>query len=345
MGNGRAEAEGEKKMADNGEKITRACADAVGTDQYIELDEYLVCWPRRDEAHPQVEQCKRVRKRDGAVTVFALRDAKIFRWTECVGRGGEFFVLKRDLGQIARVDAQTLEETMISAIGTYPHHLEIVEGYLYYSTRKEHPLIVRVDLADGIQAGMDDEGEYMDLKVDAWLPVGHMFYGMHDDFDREESVLYRIDMDSFRAEKLSATPFSLDRFWEKPELLKESFTFETDGLLVTVVSQSRHGSSYYEMTDPACPGVIERRPLCGPMHYIWFAGGRIYLAGMEGEMAIRSFDPATGEERVLASHTHCFAHDEFGHITGERPQVVGEWLYYWDYEKGERVCMKTETRN
>ena len=320
-------------------EITRACADAVGTDQYIELDEYLVCWPRRDESHPQVEQCKRVRKRDGAVTVFALQDAKIFRWTECVGRGGEFFVLKRDLGQIARVDAETLEETMISAIGAYPHHLEIVEGYLYYSTKKEHPLIVRVDLADGGQAGMDDEGEYMDLKVDAWLPVGHILYGMHDDFDREESILYRIDMESFRAEKLSATSFSLDRFWEKPELLKESFTFEREGLLVTVVSQSRHSESYYELVDPARPGAVERRPLCGPMHYIWFAGGRIYLAGMADAMDIRSFDPMTGEVRVLASHTSCFARDEFGHITGERPQVVGAWLYYWDHRKGERVCV------
>lgn len=326
-------------MADNGEKISRACADEVGTDQYIELDAYLICWPRRDEAHPQVEQCRRVTKSDGRVSVFTLRDAKIFRWTECVGLGREFFVLKRDLGQIARVDADTLEETVISAVGTYPHHLELVEDYLYYSTKRERPLIVRVNLADGTQAGMDDEGEYMDLKVDAWLPVGHLLYGMHDDFDREESVLYRIDMDSFQAEKLSATPFSLEHFWEKPELLKESFTFEKEGLLVTVVSQSRHSDSYYELADPGCPGAVRRRRLCGPMHYIWSVGGQIYLADMEDAMDIRSFDPVTGKERVLASHTHCFARDEFGHITGERPQVVGEWLYYRDHEKGERVCI------
>lgn len=319
--------------------ISRACADEVGTDQYIELDEYLICWPRRDEAHPQVEQCKRVAKRDGAATVFALQDAKIFRWTECVGHGREFFVLKRDLGQIVRVDAETLEETVIPALGTYPHHLELAEGYLYYGTKKEHPLIVRVDLGDMTQAGMDDEGEYMNLRVDAWLPVGHLFYGMHDDFDREESVLYRIDMNSFQAEKLSVTPFSLERFWEKPELLKESFTFVREGLLITVVTQSRHGDSYYELADPVNPGSVRRRRLCGPMNHIWFVDGQIYLAEMEDAMTIRAIDPTTEEERILASHTHCFAKDEFGHITGERPQVVGNWLYYHDYEKEERICV------
>lgn len=327
-------------MADNGERISRACADEVGTDPYIELDQYLICWPRRDDAHPQVERCKRVRKNDGETNLFALGDAKLFRWTECVGGGREFFVLKRDLGQIARVDADTLEETMISTVGTYPHHLELAEGFLYYATKKERPLIVRVDLAEGVQGGMDDEGAYMDQKVDAWLPVGRLLYGMHDDFDREESILYRIDMDSFRAERLSATSFSLDRFWEKPELLKESFTFERDGLLVTVVSQSRHSDSYYEVADPARPGPVRRSRLCGPMNYIWFAGGQIYLAAMEEGMAIRSFDPVTKKERVLAPQTHCFAKDEFGHITGNRPQVVGDWLYYWDYKKGERVCVE-----
>lgn len=323
-------------MAEN--RISRACADAVGTDQYIELEEYIVCWPRRDEAHPQVEQCKRVQKRDGSVRAFALQDAKLFRWTECVGHGGEFFVLKRDLGQIVRVDADTLEETVIPAVGDYPHHLALTEEYLYYSTKKEHPLIVRVSLLDLSQAGMDDEGTYMDLKVDAWLPSGRLFYGMHDDFDREESTLYRIDMASFQAQKLAVTPFSLERFWEKPELLKESFTFEREGLLITVISQSRHSDSYYEVADPAHPDPVKRCRLCGPMTYIWFTAGRIYLAEMEGDMAVRSFDPVTGEERVIVPHTCCFAKDEFGHIVGERPQVVGDWLYYWDHEKAERVC-------
>lgn len=319
-------------------RISRACAEALGIMPYVELDRYLIAWPRRNDAHPQVERCYRIRKRDGEVTEFSLEDAMLFRWTECVGRGDTFYVLKRDLGQISRVEAETLTETVIPAIGTYPHHLNLTEDFLYYSTKKEKPLIVRVELSDLSSAGMDSENEFMNLKEDAWWPSGHLFYGMHDDFEQERSAFYCIDMDIFRVEKLTETPFSLERFWEKPELLKESFTFEAGSGICTVVQQSRHGDCYYEWVDLADPRPVVRRPLGGPMTYVWFAGEKLYLAEMDGDMPIWSIDPVTGEGSRLVERSCCFEKDEFGHITGDRPQVAGGWLLYRDHEQDRLVC-------
>ena len=163
---------------------------------------------------------------------------------------------------------------------------------------------------------------------------------MHDDFDGEVSVFYKIDMKTFQAERLSETPFQLERFWEKSELLKEACTFETDKLLCTVIEQSRHADCYYECMDPRHPAAVERKRLAGPMTYAFFADGKIYLAEMEKDMGISVLDPETGDRVVLAEKTRCFEKDKFGHITGERPQVVGSWLYYKDAETKETVCLE-----
>lgn len=320
--------------------ISRACAEALGVMPYVELDRYLIAWPRRDDAHPQVEKCFRIRKTDGETREFSLEDAKLFRWTECVGMGEYFYVLKRDLGQIARVEAETLTETMIGTIGLYPHHMNLTEDYLYYSTKKEKTMIIRVDLSDLSSAGMDAENEFMNLKEDAWWPSGHLFYGLHDDFEREVSVFYCVDMDIFKAEKLTETPFSLERFWEKPELLKEFFTFETENGICTVVQQSRHSDCYYDKIDFTEPGPVERLLLAGPMTYVWFAGGKLYLAEMNGDMPIWSVDPVTGERRMLVEKSRCFEKDEFGHITGDKPQVAGNWLLYRDHGEDTLMCLE-----
>ena len=319
--------------------ISRACADRVGVMQYVELDDYVIAFPRRSEEHPSVETCYRIDKENGDVTEFSVEDAKFFRWTECVGSGRYMYVLKQDLLQISRVDAVTLEETTFDAVGSFPHHLNLTEKYLYYSTKTEHSMIVRVDLDTLKSAGMDAESEYFNLKQDAWWVRGKDFFGMHDDFDREISVFYRIDMDTFQAERLSETPFLLDRFWEKSELLKEACTFETGDLLCTVIEQSRHSDCYYECMDPEHPSAVERKRLAGPMTYVFFADGKIFLAEMEQDMAISSLDPVSGERKVLAEKTRCFAKDKFGHITGDRPQAVGGRLYYRDAETGEIVCV------
>lgn len=329
-------------MADKTKKpVSRACADRVGIMQYVELDDYVVAFPRRSEETPSVEKCYRIHKESGDVTEFSVADARIFRWTECVGRGKYMYVLKQDLLQIARVDVETLEETVIDAIGSFPHHLNLTEDYLYYSTKTEHSMIIRVDLHTLKGAGMDAESGYFNLKEDAWWAEGHMFYGMHDDFDREVSTFYCIDMDTFQAQRLSETPFSLDRFWEKSELLKEAYTFKAGDLLCTIIEQSRHTDCYYECMDPQAPAAVERKPLAGPMTYTFFAGGKIYLADMENAMTLACLDPVTGEKRVLAERTRCFEKDKFGHITGDRPQVVGDWLYYRDADTKEIVCLET----
>lgn len=329
-------------MAEQTKKpISRACADRVGVLQYVELDDYLVAFPRRSEEHPSVETCFRIDKESGGVTEFSVEDAKFFRWTECVGRGHEIYVLKQDLLQLSRVDVRTLEETVFDAVGSFPHHLNLTEEYLYYSTKTEHSMIVRVALKTLKSAGMDAENDYFNLKQDAWYVRGHEFFGMHDDFEREISVFYRIDMDTFQAERLSETPFLLERFWEKSELLKEACTFETKTLLCTVIEQSRHADCYYECMDPQHPAAVERKRLAGPMTYVFFAGGRIYLAEMEKDMAISCLDPVSGERSLLAKKTRCFQKDKYGHIIGDRPQVVGDWLYYRDAETGETVCLET----
>lgn len=320
--------------------ISRACADRVGVMQYVELDDYVVAFPRRSEEHPLVETCFRIDKESGEVTEFSVEDAKVFRWTECVGRGHEIYVLKQDLLQLSRVDVDTLEETVFDAVGSFPHHLILTDNYLYYSTKTEHSMIVRVDLATLKSAGMDAESEYFNLKQDAWWVSGDEFFGMHDDFDREVSVFYKIDMKTFQAERLSETPFQLERFWEKSELLKEACTFETDKLLCTVIEQSRHADCYYECMDPRHPAAVERKRLAGAMTYAFFADGKIYLAEMEKDMGISVLDPETGDRVVLAEKTRCFEKDKFGHITGERPQVVGSWLYYKDAETKETVCLE-----
>ena len=49
---------------------------------------------------------------------------------------------------------------------------------------------------------------------------------------------------------------------------------------------------------------------------------------------------AKGRLKVLAEKTRCFEKDKFGHITGDRPQVVGSWLYYKDAETKETVCIE-----
>ena len=320
--------------------ISRACADRVGVMQYVELDEYVVAFPRRSEEHPSVETCYRIHKESGETTEFSVEDAKIFRWTECVGRGNEIYVLKQDLLQLSRVDIDTLEETVFDAVGSFPHHLNLTDKYLYYSTKTEHSMIVRVDLSTLKSAGMDAESEYFNLKQDAWWVSGDEFFGMHDDFDREVSVFYRINMESFQAERLSETPFQLDRFWEKSELLKEACTFENGELLCTVIEQSRHADCYYETMDPGHPCAVERKRLAGPMTYVFFAGGMLYMAEMEGDMSISQLDPVTGERKVLAEKTWCVEKDKFGHITGDRPQVVGSWLYYKDAETKEILCLE-----
>ena len=56
-------------------------------------------------------------------------------------------------------------------------------------------------------------------------------------------------------------------------------------------------------------------------------------------MSIETLDPVSGNRRVLAGKTRCFAKDEFGHIEGDRPQVVGSWLYYRDAENGEIIAV------
>lgn len=320
--------------------ISRACADRVGVMQYVELDEYVVAFPRRSEEHPSVETCCRIDKESGETTEFSVEDAKIFRWTECVGRGHEIYVLKQDLLQLSRVDIETLEETVFDAVGSFPHHLNLTDKYLYYSTKTEHSMIVRVDLETLKSAGMDAESEYFNLKQDAWWISGDEFFGMHDDFDREVSVFYRINMESFQAERLSETPFQLERFWEKSELLKEACTFETGELLCTVIEQSRYSDCYYETMDPKQPSAVKKERLAGPMTYVFFAGGMLYMAEMEGNMAIYQLNPVTGDRKVLAEKTNCFEKDKFGHITGDRPQVVNRWLYYKDAETKEILCLE-----
>ena len=324
-------------MTEKKKPISRACADRVGVMQYVELDDYVVAWPRRSEANPAVEKCFRIDKVDGSVTEFTVEDARIFRWTECVGAGKTVYVLKQDLLQIAKIDMETLEETSLDVVGSFPHHLVLTDRYLYYSTKGEHAMIVRLDPETGKSAGMDTMGEYLNLREDAWTVCGHMFYGMHDDFDREVSTFYSIDMETFDAKKRSETPFSLDRFWEKSELLKEACTFVSGSSLCTVIEQSRHTDCYYETMDPGKPGPVKRQKLAGPMTYVWFVDGQLYMAGMEGDMTIETLDPVSGERRVLAEKTVCFTRDEFGHIEGDRPQVVGQWLYYRDSETGKIV--------
>ena len=76
------------------------------------------------------------------------------------------------------------------------------------------------------------------------------------------------------------------------------------------------------------------------MTYVFFAGGMLYMAEMEGDMSISQLDPVTGERKVLAEKTCCFEKDKFGHITGDRPQVVGSWLYYKDAETKEILCLE-----
>lgn len=303
--------------------------------QYVELDEYVAAWPRRSEANPSVEICYRIDKEDGSVTEFSVEDARIFRWTECVGAGKYLYVLKQDLLQISRVDIETLEETSIDVIGSFPHHLVLTDGYLYYSTKNEHALIVRVDLKTLKSAGMDTMGEYLNLREDAWMVCGHMFYGMHDDFDRELSTFYSINMETFDAGRICETPFSLERFWEKSELLKEACTFVNGNMLCTVIEQSRHTDCYYEVMDLADPKPVQRQKLAGPMTYVWQADGQLYLAEMEHDMAITTVNPVSGDRHVIAEKTCCFAKDEFGHIEGDRPQTVGHWLYYRDAVSGE----------
>lgn len=320
-------------------QISRACADQVNIMQYVELDKYVAAWPRRSEANPSVETCYRIDKKDGSVTEFSVEDARIFRWTECVGAGKYLYVLKQDLLQISRVDIETLEETPIDVIGSFPHHMLLTDGYLYYSTKNEHALIVRVDLETLKSAGMDTMGEYLNLREDAWTVCGHMFYGMHDDFDREISTFYSINMETFDAGRICETPFSLDRFWEKSELLKEACTFTTGRYLCTVIEQSRHTDCYYEVMDLDDPKPVSRQKLAGPMTYVWQADGQLYLAEMEQDMAITAVDPVSGDRRVVAEKTHCFAKDEFGHIEGDRPQTVGHWLYYRDADSKEIVCL------
>jgi hypothetical protein len=165
---------------------------------------------------------------------------------------------------------------------------------------------------------------------------------MHDDFDKEISTFYSIHMETFKAQPLSETPFSLDRFWEKPELLKEAATFSTKEGFCTVVEQARRSDSYYERVNLESPAPIQRERLAGPMTYLFFAGEQIYMAEMEGNMGISRLDPLTGERRVLAKQTRCFTKDEFGHIVGDRPQVVGDWLYYRDADTGEILCVEIE---
>lgn len=324
-------------------QISRACADKINIMQYVELDDYVVAWPRRSEANPSVETCYRIDKETGEVTEFTVEDARIFRWTECVGAGRYIYVLKQDLLQIARIDMDTLEESQIGVTGSFPHHMILTDKYLYYSTKVEHAMIVRVDLSTLKSAGMDTVGEYLNLREDAWTVCGDMFYGMHDDFDREISTFYSINMETFDAGRLSETPFSLERFWEKSELLKEDCTGQIGNCLCTVVAQSRHADSYYELMDLTHPGPVKRKKLAGPMTYIWQAGEKLYLAAMEGDMTISVADPLTGEKTVLAEQTECFAKDEFGHIEGDRPQVVGQWLYYRDAKTGEIVTTELQT--
>ena len=104
-----------------------------------------------------------------------------------------------------------------------------------------------------------------------------------------------------------------------------------------MIEQSRHTDCYYETMDPGKPGPVKRQKLAGPMTYVWFVDGQLYMAGMEDDMTIETLDPVSGERRVLAEKTACFTKDEFGHIEGDRPQVVGQWLYYRDSETGEIV--------
>ena len=61
---------------------------------------------------------------------------------------------------------------------------------------------------------------------------------------------------------------------------------------------------------------------------------------MEKDMGISRLDPETGDRTTLAEKTRCFEKDKFGHITGDRPQVVGSWLYYKDAETKEIVCLE-----
>ena len=326
-------------MTEKKKPISRACADRVGVMQYVELDDYVVAWPRRSEANPAVEKCFRIDKKEGQVTEFTVADARIFRWTECVGAGKYFYVLKQDLLEIARIDVETLEEICLDVVGSFPHHMVLTDRYLYYGTKGEHAMIVRLDPETGKSAGMDTMGEYLNLREDAWTVCGHTFYGMHDDFDREISTFYSIDMETFDAKKISETPFSLDRFWEKSELLKEACTFTRGNSLCTVIEQSRHTDCYYETMAPETGDQVKRQKLAGPMTYVWFADGLLYMAGMEGDMSIETLDPVSGNRRVLAGKTRCFAKDEFGHIEGDRPQVVGSWLYYRDAENGEIITV------
>lgn len=326
-------------MAAGKKKISRACADRVGVMQYVELDDYVAAWVRRSEENPAVEKCYRIDKESGEVTEFTVEDARIFRWTECVGDGKELYVLKQDLLQIARIDIETLKETCLDVVGSFPHHMVLTADYLYYSTKGEHAMIVRMDRKTGKSAGMDTIGEYLNLREDAWTVCDTVFYGMHDDYDQEISSFYSIHMDTFAADRLVSVPFSLDRFWEKSELLKEACTFTAGELLCTVIEQSRHTDCYYETMDLAKPKEVKRHRLAGPMTYVWFVDGKLYTAGMEGNMPLAVTDPVSGQQRVLAEKTHCFVKDEFGHIEGDRPQVVGDWLYYRDAETREIVTV------
>ena len=92
--------------------------------------------------------------------------------------------------------------------------------------------------------------------------------------------------------------------------------------------------------DPRQPAQVGRKRLAGPMTYIFFADGKIYLAEMEKDMGISRLDPETGDRTTLAEKTRCFEKDKFGHIIGDRPQVVGSWLYYKDAETKEIVCLE-----
>ncbi|WP_066894680.1 hypothetical protein [Clostridium nigeriense] len=324
----------------DGSDISEECADQVNINQYVTLDNYLVY--QSDEG-----EFFKVKKSDGCKEKIGVCIEK-YKTEDIFGKG-KYLCIKSQgeswgKNNISIIDIESLKKTEISIVGRiskcdcneenlfYTIEVDNIERMYIYNFKNDTSKILEV-IVDNENI-LTFEKFFVNENIIYFTPSYSDLISEKNRLMENTLYLYKILENTI--ERLCEIPFESNYFLERC-VLEWSQTNMKNNYLYSI---SRYDKEYaYIALDNPKAIKCSKIPFSSYSDIYTFIGyGVIYYVILDSDFSINKYDIETGEIKVILESTGCgiigerkaglFKKETFYAIAWEKPQVVGNWIYY-----------------
>lgn len=305
----------------DGNDISRECADVIKTEDYIELDDYLI--------YLQENKLVRVSKGTGEEKDIAEDIALDFKYNVCAWRDRVYFADYANGAEcICSINVQTLEKEKIECIGkraerTTDRKLQANDKYLLYSSFVENKRrIVCYDLKN---------------KTTTLLSLLHPV----NKYEMEESNFYLAGSDLYfkvlfsGVYKYNLLSKEMVCIQENLDISESSFLNDEvkchEGILYSIDTLGIQSNRLVYFIDLENPLSLQRVKLPGNKDTEYhFCNGKVYYVTADAESEFGYYDIKTKRHTVIMKNCPLVgSHQDGGKWVYVQPhgQIVGKWFY------------------